>query len=231
MLYFIKISKASLQYWAWCQCTLPSPHQFDASLKMSLTRPAFNDWRPISALTLFTADIFYISYSKPVRSYHSRIFIQVYDWYLYVDDAAFLQCQLSELKIIPFAAHRDWDISSLYTDKSISLLELRTLALDQHLLTKSFELLKLYDQYFVKIINLYNFFRRKIYSPVLLYFFSTGFWLVSGPGMHGIEWQHQLVLLYTRQKNNSHQDFLIITELLRVFWYFSTTIFTARFWW
>lgn len=134
-------------------------------------------------------------------------------------------------KIIPFAAHRDWDISSLYTDKSISLLELRTLALDQHLLTKSFELLKLYDQYFVKIINLYNFFRCKIYSPVLLYFFSTGFWLVSGPGMHGIEWQHQLVLLYTRQKNNSHQDFLIITELLRVFWYFSTTIFTARFWW
>lgn len=179
-------------------------------------------------LLLFFTDI---SYSKPVRSYHSRIFIQVYDWYLYVDDAAFLQCQLSELKIIPFAAHRDWDISSLYTYKSISLLELRTLALDQHLLTKSFELLKLYDQYFVKIINLYNFFRRKIYSPVLLYFFSTRFWLVSGPGMHGIEWQHQLVLLYTQQKNNSHQDFLIITELLRVFWYFSTTIFTARFWW
>lgn len=186
-----------------------------------------------SVLSHFLLLIFFtdISYSKPVRSYHSRIFIQVYDWYLYVDDAAFLQCQLSELKIIPFAAHRDWDISSLYTDKSTSLLELRTLALDQHLLTKSFELLKLYDQYFVKIINLYNFFRRKIYSPVLLYFFSTGFWLVSGPGMHGIEWQHQLVHLYTRQKNNSHQDFLIITELLRVFWYFSTTIFTARFWW
>lgn len=186
-----------------------------------------------SVLSHFLLLIFFtdISYSKPVRSYHSRIFIQVYDWYLYVDDAAFLQCQLSELKIIPFAAHRDWDISSLYTYKSISLLELRTLALDQHLLTKSFELLKLYDQYFVKIINLYNFFRCKIYSPVLLYFFSTGFWLVSGPGMHGIEWQHQLVLLYTRQKNNSHQDFLIITELLRVFWYFSTTIFTARFWW
>lgn len=53
-----------------------------------------------SVLSHFLLLIFFtdISYSKPVRSYHSRIFIQVYDWYLYVDDAAFLQCQLSELK-------------------------------------------------------------------------------------------------------------------------------------